>query len=43
MKSLPSKNKNVKSLLCAIDVFPKYAWVKPLKNIKDKRVLNSFI
>ena len=35
MESLPSKNKNVKYLLYLIDVFPKYIWVKPLK---DKKV-----
>ena len=32
MKSLSSKNKNVKYLLCVI--FTKYVWVKPLKNKK---------
>ena len=32
MESLSSKNKNVKYLLCAIDVFTKYVWVKPLKD-----------
>ena len=35
MGSLSSKIKNVRYLLCAIDIFTKYAWVKPLK---DKRV-----
>ena len=39
MESLPSKNKNVKYLLCAIDVFIKYVWVKPLKDKKVKRFL----
>ena len=34
MESLPSKNKNVKYLLCVINIFTKHAWVKPLK---DKR------
>ena len=43
MESLSSKNKNVKYLLCVIGVFPKYAWVKPLKDKKGKTVLNSFI
>ena len=43
MESLSSKNKNVKYLLCVIDVFTKYAWVKPLKGKKDKTVLNAFI
>ena len=42
-KSLPSKNKNVKYLLCVIDFFTKYAWVKPLKDKKGKTVLNVFI
>ena len=34
MGSLSSKNKNVQYLLCVIDVFTKYAWVKPLKDKK---------
>ena len=42
MESLSSKNKNVKCLLCAVDVFTKYAWVKPLKDKKSKTVLNAF-
>ena len=43
MKSLSSKNKNVKYLLYVIDVFTKYAWVKPLEDEKGKRVLNASI
>ena len=43
MESLSSKNKNAKYLLCAINVFPKYAWVKPLKDKKSKANLNDFI
>ena len=43
MESLTSKNENVKYLLCVIDVFTKYAWVKPLKDKKGKTVLNAFI
>ena len=43
MESLSSKNKNVKYLLCVIDNFTKYAWVKPLKDKKGKTVLNAFI
>ena len=43
MGSLSSKYKNVKYLLCAIDVFTKFAWVKPLKDKKGKTVLNAFI
>ena len=34
MESLSSKNKNVKYLLCATNIFTKYAWVKPLKDKK---------
>ena len=30
-------------MLCAIDVFAKYAWVKPLKDKKAKTVLKAFI
>ena len=43
MESLSSKNKNVKYLFCVIDVFSKYAWVKPFKDKKIKTVLNAFI
>ena len=43
MESLSSKNKIFKYLLCVIDLFPKYAWVKPLKDRKGKTVLNAFI
>ena len=43
MGSLSSKNQNVRYLLCVIDVFIKYAWVKSLKDKKDKTVLNAFI
>ena len=34
MRSLFFKNKNVKYLLCVIDIFTKYAQVKPLKGKK---------
>ena len=43
MESLSSKSKNVKYLLCVIDVFTKYAWVKPLKDKIGQTVLNAFI
>ena len=43
VESLSSKNKNVKYLLYVIDVFTKYAWVKPLEDEKGKRVLNASI
>ena len=42
MESLSSKNKRVKYLLCVIDVFTKYAWVKSLKDKKGKTILNAF-
>ena len=43
MGSLASKFRNVKYLLCVIDVFTIYAWAKPLKAKKGKRALNAFI
>ena len=42
MESLSSKNKNVQYLLCVIDAFTKYAWVKSLKYKKGTTVLNIF-
>ena len=33
--SLSSKNKSVKYLLCVVDVFTKYAWLKLLKDKKS--------
>ena len=41
MGSLSSYDRNIKYVLCAIDVFTKYAWVKPLVNKKDEKVLNE--
>ena len=35
MESFCSKKKNVKYQLCVIDIFTKYAWVKPLKDKKS--------
>ena len=43
MELLSSKNKTVKYFLCVVDVFTKYAWVKPLKYKKGKTILNAFI
>ena len=40
---ISSKNRNVKYLLCAIDVFTKHASVKPLKDKKGKTVLSVFL
>ena len=42
MRSLSSENWGVKYLLCVIDIFTGYAWVKPLKNKKAKTVLHGF-
>ena len=42
MGSLSSKNKNARYLLCVIDVFAKYAWVKRSKDKNGKTVLNAF-
>ena len=42
MGSLSSKNQGVKYSLWLIDVFIKYAWVKPLTDEKSKAVLNGF-
>ena len=36
MGSFSSKTRGVEYLLCVIDFFIKYAWVKPLKNKKSK-------
>ena len=44
MEILSSNNKNVKYLLCVIDVFTNFAWVKPLMvNNGLITVLNGFI
>ena len=43
MESFSSKNKNVKYLLCVIEVFTKYACVNSLKDKKGKTVLKAFI
>ena len=35
MQSLSKYNKGIKYLLCAIDLFSKYAWVVPIKHKKE--------
>ena len=40
---MSSNNRNAKYLLCAIDVFTKYTWVKPIKDKKGKTFLNTVI
>ena len=43
MRSLSSFNQSVKYLLFVIDLFTKYARVKPLQDKKAKTVLHAFI
>ena len=42
MQSLSKYNKGIKYLLCAIDLFNKYAWVVPMKNKKGTSIINTF-
>ena len=42
MKSLSKYNKGNKYLLCAIDLFSKYAWVVPIKDKKGTSIVNAF-
>ena len=42
MHPLSKYNKGIKSLLCAIDLFSKYAWVVPLKDKRGISIVNSF-
>ena len=42
MQSLSKKNKGIKYLLCAIDLYSKYAFVIPLKDKKGISILNAF-
>ena len=41
-QSLSKKNKGIKYLLCAIDLFSKYAFVVPLKDKKGISITNAF-
>ena len=41
-QSLSRKNKGIKYLLCAIDLFSKYAFVVPLKDKKRISIVNAF-
>ena len=43
MGSSSSFDRGVKYLLCVIDVFTKYAWVKSFKDKNAKTVLHGFI
>ena len=42
MQSLSRKNKGIKYLLCAIDLYSKYAVVLPLKDKKGSSIVNAF-
>ena len=42
MQSLSKFNKGFKYLLCAIDLFSKYAWVIPIKDKKGTSIFNAF-
>ena len=42
MQSLSIKNKGIKYLLCAIDLYSKYAFVIPLKDKKGISIVNAF-
>ena len=42
MPSLSKYNKGNKYLLCAIDLFSKYAWVVPLNYKKGVSIVNAF-
>ena len=41
-QSFSKFNKGFKYLLCAIDVFSKYAWVVPIKDKKGTSIVNAF-
>ena len=42
MQSLGKYNKGIKYLLCAINIFSKYAWVVPLKDERGNSIVNAF-
>ena len=42
MQSLSKNNNSIKYLLCAIDLFSKYAFVVPLKDKKGTGITNAF-
>ena len=42
MQSLSKKNKGIKYLLCAIDLYSKFAFVVPLKDEKGISIVNAF-
>ena len=42
MQSLSKCNKGIRYLLCAIDLFSKYAWVVPLKDKRGISIVDAF-
>ena len=42
MQSLSKYNREIRYLLCAIDLFSKYAWVIPLKDKRGISIVNAF-
>ena len=42
MQSLSKYRKGIKYLLCAIDLFSKYAWVIPIQHKKGTSIVNAF-
>ena len=42
MQPLSKYNKEIKYLLCAIDLFSKYAWVAPLKDKRGTSIVDAF-
>ena len=42
MQLLSKFNKGFRFLLCAVDIFSKYAWVIPLKDKKGISIVNAF-
>ena len=42
MQSLSKYNKEIKYLMCAIDLFSKYAWVVPLEGKGVISIVNAF-
>ena len=42
MQSLSKYNKEIKYLLCGIDLFSKYAWVVPIKDKRGISIVDGF-
>ena len=42
MQLISKFNKGFRFLLCVIDIFSKYAWVVPLKDIKGVSIADAF-